>query len=86
MSFIDCVIIGGVTEVLKMSHFQVVNSEKFGLPQRRRRLYILGSPRSGRKPVMKGTLSTPRASLKDFLSTRRRERLPRTLPKFKSKC
>lgn len=58
---------------------QVVDSRKFGLPQRRRRLYILGSPRKHKPPVMKtSTMKTP--GLRSFLSKRgRREKSPSDL-------
>ena len=58
---------------------QVVDAQKFGLPQRRRRLYILGSPHSGKAPVMKGTLLKKPAKLGTFLSKRKKETLPSDL-------
>lgn len=54
---------------------QVVNTFNFGIPQRRRRLYILGSPRAGPPPVMRGRVGKKR-KLDDFLSKRRKENKP----------
>ena len=57
---------------------KVVDSVNFGLPQRRRRLYILGSPRKGQAPVMRGRVGEKK-KLGDFLSKRQKEEKPRNL-------
>ena len=60
-------------------HLQVVDSRKFGLPQRRRRLYILGAPRTGKAPIMKSSVGKM-ATLRSFLSTRgKKEKYPSDL-------
>lgn len=57
-----------------------MDAQKFGLPQRRRRLYILGAPRNGKVPVMKGNLlKKKKAKLSDFLSNRKKEKMPSSL-------
>ena len=58
---------------------QVVDSRKFGLPQRRRRLYTLGSPKAGKAPVMRSS-TAKMLGLGSFLSKRgKRERFPGNL-------
>ena len=45
-----------ILHVSFFANMQVVDSRRFGLPQRRRRLYILGSPRSRRPPCMRSKM------------------------------
>ena len=54
---------------------KVVDTQKFGLPQRRRRLYILGSPKSGPAPVMRSCTGKP-MPLESFISSRQKEQIP----------
>lgn len=54
---------------------QVLDTQKFGLPQRRRRLYVLGSPKCRPAPVMRS--STGKAMpLESFISVRQKEKMP----------
>ena len=59
--------------------WKIVDSRSFGLAQRRKRLYILGAPRTCKRPMMKSKSSEMRP-LGAFLSQgRRRERYPSLL-------
>ena len=64
-----------ILHVSFFANMQVVDSRRFGLPQRRRRLYILGSPRSRRPPCMRSKTKKMK-NLGAFLSDRRREKWP----------
>ena len=54
---------------------QVVDTQKFGLPQRRRRLYVLGSPKCRPAPVMRSSIGKP-MPLELFISVRQKEKTP----------
>ena len=64
-----------ILHVSFFANMQVVDSRRFGIPQRRRRLYILGSPRSRRPPCMRSKTKKMK-NLGAFLSDRRREKWP----------
>lgn len=59
--------------------WKILDSRRFGLPQRRRRLYILGSPWARKPPKMKSK-SMKMKPLTEFLSQgRKKEKYPRHL-------
>ena len=65
---------------------QVVDSRRYGLPQRRRRLYILGSPFDCKVPMMR-TKTEKMGTLRSFLSNRgKKEKAPSNLYGKKHSC